>query len=164
MEAHDIPDEIKKYINTQTYYCLKSEEREIYLKSAKKLMRKLDNLADSLDKLKIHDKYRRLNYRYIKFVGMRFYKNHTFTTDNRVRLEQDDTFFRPNSIKVMLYKRNKWRHVAYVERGDARWLNAIGNYEELPLNFAEMRPGVAKYRVDLKLLEDAGVRIKTKMF
>jgi hypothetical protein len=160
MDYKDIPVDTKKYIRKSTYVGMAVDEREIYLDLADKMMHKL---LISTDKPDEHKKVRKLNSRNIKFVGMRFYGDHIFSADDKIRLEHDDFFFRANSLKVMLRKSKKWKHVAYVERGDAKWLNTIDGYMDLPLKFLEGRHGLARYTIDLRPLEDEGIEVKTKI-
>ena len=165
MEFHEIPDELCGYINRLKYLGMKPDERGIYLKYAKRIVRKLESLENSLEKLDIGAKHKRLNYRNVKFVGMRFHGDHVFSEDDRVRLEPDykERHPQPGTIKVMLQKSKKWITVAYVERGDARWLNTIEGFEKLSLTFANSYDLKALYTIDLRPLEDEGVRIKTKI-
>jgi hypothetical protein len=93
------------------------DERDVYRNTAERMM--MRRLVVSFGHLKVNPDKRkgpkRLNSRNIKFVGMRFYGDHIFSPDDKIRLETDDPFFRPNYVKVMLRKSKKWKHVAYLQ-------------------------------------------------
>jgi hypothetical protein len=119
------------------------------------------DLNKSLQKLCLTP--RKVNMRRIRFVGMRLYGEHEFSADDVVRLEKDDSGnVHPSAVKVMVLRRDKWRHVAYVNRENAVWLRTIEGFEELDLTFVcmEYRRGV--YSIDLKPLQRMGVRVKAK--
>jgi hypothetical protein len=121
----------------------------------------VDDINNSFQKLCLTS--RKINVRRIKFVGMRFYGEHEFTADDKVRLKKDDSGeVHPNAVKVMLLKRNKWRHVAYVNRENAIWLRTIEGFEELDLTFVRMEYRLGVYSIDLKPLQETGMQVKTK--
>lgn len=170
MEYRDISVDTKKYIRKSTYIGMDNDDKKLYLKMIKRLIRKLDELecdtsGDEISKPRRYTKpvYRKLNSRYIDFVGMRFRGDHRFSSDDKVRLEkEDDNPKDSNAVRVMVKKDKKWRHVAYVARDDAEWLRAVGDFEELPLEWAKDTRATSTYSIDLRPLEDKGVRIKTK--
>jgi hypothetical protein len=174
MDYTKIPDGTKKYIRKSTYIAMNKEERKIYLKMVAKLVDKLDEISNestsSDDEIVIETSrkytkplYRKLNSRYIVFVGMRYRGDHRFSPDDTIKLERDDNNSNdPNAVKVMLMEGKKWRHVAYVARDDAEWLREVHNFEKLPLEWAKNTRASCTYNIDLRPLEDKGIKIKTK--
>lgn len=159
---------------------MNKEERKLYLKAVKKLVHDLDELSESsstssssssdeeiVTKLpqRKHTKpvYRKLNSRSINLVGMRFHGNHRFSRDDIIKLKrEDDNPKDSNAVKVMLMEDKKWRHVAYVAREDAMWLRTVDEFEKLSLELRGNTRATATYSIDLRPLEDKGVKIKTK--
>lgn len=165
MKYEDIPKGVRKYIRRSTYEDMNFDEKRIYLGYILELIHKLDDMKADEDivepMVNLSINRRKVNKRTIKFVGMRFYGDHVFSKDDEVKLALDDEFFRPHSLRVLLKKRKKWKHVAYVERGDAKWLHAVG-YKNLPLEFHHASNGSATYNIDLTPLSDSGFTVKTK--
>ncbi len=62
----------------------------------------------------------------------------------------------------MLMGDKKWKHVAYVAREDAMWLRTVDEFEKLSLEWQRDTRATATYGIDLRPLEEKGVRIKTK--
>lgn len=124
MDYHDIPLAQRWYVNKAAYIMMNDDERQLYLKHIKKLLRELD------------DQPPEYTPRSVCFVGMWAYGNHYFTSDDKVRLKRDDDNPEdPNAIKVLV-KSGKWKHVAHVARREARWLRTIDDFEKLPLEFS----------------------------
>jgi hypothetical protein len=167
MDYTKIGKETKKYIRKSTYIAMDKDERKLYLKSVGELVRKLDELecdtSSSSRKEVVKSSYRKLNSRRITFVGMRFHGGHRFSMDDKVKLEkEDDNPKNSNAVKVMLKEGKKWKHVAYVASEDAEWLRAVGDFEELPLEWMKDARASCTYSIDLRPLEAKGIRIKTK--
>ena len=68
----------------------------------------------------------------------------------------------PSAVKVMLLKKGKWKHVAYVNRENAIWLRTIDGFKELDLTFVSMEYRVGAYSIDLKPLQEKGIQVKPK--
>lgn len=121
--------------------------------------RSYDGVSKSLERF---SPKRKINTRRIRFVGMRFYGDHEFTADDVVKLEKDNGDIHPSAIKVMLLRKNKWKHVAYVNRENAIWLQTIEGFEKLDLTFVEMEYRLGVYSIDLRPLQDMGIQVKAK--
>lgn len=173
MDYSDVPKKVRKYIKKSTYVEMSPDERSMYLMSATSLMHELDKSVDeikeSLQELNIKEYgevKRKLNFRKIKFVGMRFFGDHIFKPSDEIILDMNPSAnytLKRDSIKVMLRKSKKYKHVAYVERGDATWLRTIPDFVGLPLEFVSAIPGKAFYSIDLRPLEDKGVKLLPKI-
>ncbi|KFH61752.1 hypothetical protein MVEG_12412 [Podila verticillata NRRL 6337] len=174
MDYTEISKEIKKYVRKSTYIAMNKEERKLYLKAVKRLAHKLDELDESSStssdevikpQRKEYTKpvYRKLNSRSINFVGMRFHGDHRFSCDDTIKLKKEDNNPKDsNAIKVMLMKDKKWKHVAYVAREDAMWLRTVDEFEKLSLKWEKDTRATATYSIDLRPLEEKGVKLKTK--
>ncbi|KAF9931466.1 hypothetical protein FBU30_010082 [Linnemannia zychae] len=84
----------------------------------------------------------------IAFVGMKYRGGHEFSPSDRVRLERDPS--NPvdmNAIKVMVYKKGKWDHVAYVGRDDANALKDQLGIEHMKLTYLRAYAASVKYRL-----------------
>lgn len=170
MDYSKISKETKKYIRKSTYIAMNKEERKLYLKAVKKLVHELDESSSSSDEEVVKPQrkeykpvYRKLNSRSINFVGMRFHGDHRFSPNDIVKLKKEDNNPKdPNAVKVMLMENKKWRHVAYVAREDAMWLRTVDDFEELSLEWAKNTRATATYSIDLRPLEEKGVKLKTK--
>ncbi|KAG0201750.1 hypothetical protein BGX28_005525 [Mortierella sp. GBA30] len=168
MDYANIPKETKKYIRKSTYIAMDEDERKLYIKSVKGLIHKLEELNespsdDSDEEVVVAKPYRKLNSRYISFVGMRFREDRHFFPDDEVKLERDDNnVMDPNAVMVMVKKHKKWKHVAYVAREDAKWLRSITGFEKLPLEWEKDTRASCTYSIDLRPLETKGVKVETK--
>ncbi|KAF9329148.1 hypothetical protein BGZ91_000686 [Linnemannia elongata] len=172
MEYSSIPKRVRKYIRKSTYIGMTPDEQCMYLMSATGMMYELDKSADeikeSLRELNISEPREprgKLNFRNVKFVGMRFFDDHVFKPSDEIKLVIDNSAsygLKCGSIKVMLRKSKKFKQVAYVERGDATWLRTVKGFEELPLEFMDIGFGKASYSIDLRPLEDKGVKLLSK--
>jgi hypothetical protein len=62
----------------------------------------------------------------LAFVGMKYRGRHVFSSSDVVILQNDDkNQYDPNAVKVMVKKKEKWQHVAYLEREDAKKLRDV---------------------------------------
>jgi hypothetical protein len=175
MEYSDVSKKIRKYIKKSTYVEMSPNERSMYLMSATNLMHESDKSVDEIKNslqefnIKEHDDgeiKRKLNFRNIKFVGMRFFGDHIFMPSDDIMLVVDYSAhykLKQESIKVMLRKSKRYKQVAYVERGDATWLRSIPGFERLSLEFISANSAKAFYRIDLRPLENEGVKILPKI-
>jgi hypothetical protein len=172
MEYSNIPKSVRKYIKKSTYVGMTPDGQLMYLMSASDMMyesrKSADEIKESLRELNItesHEYRRKLNFRNVKFVGMRFFGDHVFKPSDEIKLVLDNGAYyglKCGSIKVMLRKSKKFKQVAYVERGDATWLRTVKGFEELPLEFMYVEFGKASYTIDLRPLEDKGVKLRSK--
>jgi len=174
MEYTKISGDIKKYVRKSTYIGMDKIERKLYIKMVKELKSKLDELEISEDtdtsddedksrRKRDNKSYNKLSYRSITVVGMKFHGDHRFDSSDVIRLEKEDNNPKDsNAVKVMLNEGKKWKHKAYVCREDAMWLRTIDGFEKLPLELIGDSWATYKYTIDLRSLEDKGIKIKTK--
>jgi hypothetical protein len=168
---------------------MNKKERQLYLKSVKRLLTELGKLYDdssdttssSDSEIEIRKKISRSkkipnsNLLYITFVGMNHRGDHRFSPDDKVRLEEEnDNPKDPNAVMVKVYlngllsqadraKQKKWVHVAYVARKDAKWLRDANGFEKLPLSWIKNTQTTCTYSIDLGLLEQKNTIIPTKI-
>lgn len=136
MEYRDLAIEHRRYIRKSVYQVMTPMERKIYLKHTKRLIDELNNLDESSSSSESTTSDDNPAYRDIRFVGMHHRGNHCFSnTDNVALVKDNSNLFDPNAIKVMLKDGAKWKHVAYVNRDDAKWLRSVTNFHELPLRW-----------------------------
>ena len=165
MDYSDIPDEQRQYVRKKTYNAMTTDEKALYIKYVKKLVRRLDELDESDDEPIKLIKTRTstiVKSRSVAFVGMKYRGGHVFSIDDHVRLEaDDDNPMDKNAIKVML-KRKKWEHVAFVDRDNAKWLRTVPDFEKMPLRWEKNTAASATYRLDFTELNNKGIRVNTK--
>lgn len=165
MDYNDIGPGLQKYIRKSTYNGMTKDGKELYLKYAKKIIRKLEKPVDSEEEILIQKfadaslgkhvcNVRKANrseqHREIAFVGMRYRGGHRFKSDDVVRLEKDDNNVHdPNAVKVLLKDGKEWKHVAYVAAVDAKWLRTI-DFEKLALSHQHTYNASATYHIQLK--------------
>jgi hypothetical protein len=144
MEYINIDSEIREYIRKSAYNKLNDNGKELYIKSIKRLLNKLEErLVKELDNMTVSKPSRK-----ITFVGMKYLGGHYFTPFCKVRLEkEDDNPVDNNAIKVMLKDRKKWKYVAYVAKKDAKWLRTIDGFEGLSLEHISTFNASADYKV-----------------
>jgi hypothetical protein len=111
------------------------KQKEMYLKSIQELVSSFNKLdisteTTSSDDEPIHKPIIKPKRRRITFVDMKYRYNHVFTKDDQVKLKNDE-----DVIKVLVKENKKWKHVAYVDREDIKWLQSVDDFTNLPLKW-----------------------------
>lgn len=165
MEYVNIPSREKRYVRERLYDEMNEEQRKIYIKSVRKLVSDLDKLdiTVSTEPKSVQPRSRKLGSRKIAFVAMEHVDMRVFSKDSVVKLKEDNYNDRSDyAVKVMLKEGKKWKHVAFVDGGDAVWLRSVDMFQKLPLEWVSSDTTTSKYSIDLRPLEEKGIRVKTK--
>lgn len=150
MEYRNLAIEHRHYIRKSAYQVMTPMERKIYLKHIKQMTDELNNLDESSSSESTTSDDSPPTYRDIRFVGMHHRGNHCFSNSDIIALVKDNSnLFDLSAIKVMLRDEAKWKHVAYVNRDDAKWLRSIASFHELPLKWVSNNKKTATYHIYL---------------
>lgn len=149
MEYENIEPNIRAYVKKSVYNTLDEDGKKIYMKAVKYTIKKMDKISVE----KVSDKLSGTSIgpiaMEVMFVGTELYGDHEFNPHDDIRLvEYDEDKDNPSCIRVMLRKRNKWKHVADVDGSDANILRKYGgNYMENELIYLRRYGNKYKYRV-----------------
>lgn len=151
------PDEVRAILNDPT--------------STKELPQKF---IEEMKNLKIA-RYERAGYNSESFkdivftaVGMRFYGNHSFSMDDVITLEKEDSNPKDsNAIKIFVEKSNNEgmkvkTHVAYVAREDTSKLRRVDNFEKYKVKLVRSLRASADLRLLLNEYKDEIKEDKSK--
>lgn len=148
MDYIDIPDFHRQYIRKAAYNKMDRKQKEMYLKSIQELVSSFNKLdistETSSDDEPIHKPIIKPKRRRITFVDMKYRYNHVFTKDDQVKLKNDD-----DVIKVLVKENKTWKHVAYVDREDIKWLQSVDDFTHLPLKWVNSYKTQAFYDIIL---------------
>lgn len=123
MDYHELEPEVRRYMRRSTFENMSQDEQKIYIKCARRIIRKLSEMDDreSYPKIagKLHIPQPSLGF---MAVGMRFRGNHNFSEDDNITLElDDDNHVDKYAIKILVDN----KHVAFVAAEDNRKLRNI---------------------------------------
>jgi hypothetical protein len=134
MQYDDLEREIKRYIRKSTYLAMSVDERHIYAKGVRRIMRKLSEATDRENYVELADKEQPQPSLGFMAVGMRFRGNHKFSVDDNISLELDDNNrVDKNAIKILV----DGRHVAFVAAEDALKLRDVDDLLEREIHLVQ---------------------------